>query len=54
MGITRLVLKIIALSLTAVAVVCAIIAYWDRLVEITNFGRMRDRMCVSEYDDFEE
>lgn len=54
MSITRLVLKIIGLSLVAVAVVCAIIAYWDKLVDLTQFGRMKDRMCVSEYDDFEE
>lgn len=56
MGVTRLVLKIVALSLTCVAVICAIIAYWDKLVELTSKGKMvmADGMSVSEYDDFEE
>lgn len=56
MKVTRLVLKIVALSLAAAAAVCAIIAYWDMLVDFTSTGKakFKDRMSVSEYDDYEE
>lgn len=56
MGITRVVLKIVALSLVVVAALCTIVAYWDKLVEMTTGGRTKayDYMAVSEYDDFEE
>ncbi len=57
MNMTRMVLKIIALSLTAAAAVCVTIAYWDSLVEFTHNGKSKfskRRMAVSDYDDFEE
>lgn len=56
MSVTRLVLKIVALSLVAVAIVCTIIAYWDKLLELTTLGKNTafDCMAVSEEDDFEE
>lgn len=57
MNMTRMVLKIIALSLAAAAAVCVTIAYWDSLVEFTNNGKnkfTKRRMSVSDYDDFEE
>lgn len=56
MGITRLVLKIIALSLVAVATICTIVAYWDKLVEMTTGGRKHafDYMSTSEGDTFED
>ncbi|MFI3249670.1 MAG: hypothetical protein R3Y07_01740 [Eubacteriales bacterium] len=56
MKVTTLVLKIIALALAAAAAICAIIAYWDRLIELTDSGRQHfyDRMASSEYDDYEE
>lgn len=56
MGVTRLILKIVALTLVGAAIVCTIIAYWDKLMEVlsTSKNGMQDRMCVSEYDDFEE
>lgn len=57
MNMTRMVLKIIALSLAAAAAVCVTIAYWDNLVEFTANGtaKFRNRkMSVSDYDDFEE
>lgn len=57
MQLTRMVLKVIALSLAAAAAVCVIVAYWDSLIELTNNGKARfkkGRMTVSDYDDFEE
>lgn len=56
MAFTRMVLKIIALSLAAAAAVCVTIAYWDTLLEFTTTGKskLKSRMAVSEYDDFEE
>lgn len=56
MQLTRLVLKVIALSLAAAAAVCVIVAYWDSLVEFTSYGKAKfqSRMSVSDYDDFEE
>ncbi len=56
MQITRLVLKVIALSLAAAAAVCVVVAYWDSLVDLTNSGKskFKSRMAVSDYDDYEE
>lgn len=56
MALTRMVLKIVALSLAAAAVVCVTVAYWDNLLEFASSGKtkFRSRMAVSEYDDFEE
>lgn len=56
MGITRLMLKMIALGLVAAAIVCTIIAYWDKLQELLGVKKVKlqDCMCVSDYDDFEE
>ena len=56
MKIARFVLKIVALSLGAAAMVCAIIAYWDALVELCGHakGKLQRTACASEYDDYEE
>lgn len=56
MTITRLMLKITALSFVIVAAVCTIIAYWDKIVELTakRKSAMVDHMAVSDYDDYEE
>lgn len=56
MKVARFVLKIVALSLTAAAAVCAIIAYWDKLSELGNCAKakIQQRACASEYDDYEE
>lgn len=56
MTITRLMLKITALSFVIVAAVCTIIAYWDKIVEIMSKRSYAvvDHMAVSDYDDFEE
>lgn len=56
MKVARFVLKIVAVSLTVAAAVCAVIAYWDKLVEI--FGCARKRLSLSssacEYEDYED
>lgn len=56
MKVARFVLKIVALSLGAAAVVCAIIAYWDKLAELGACAKEKcQRKVVStEYDDYEE
>lgn len=57
MKTARLVLKIVALSLTLAAVVCALVAYWDKLMELTVFAhkKIKEKTTVnSEYDDYEE
>ncbi|MBO5339875.1 MAG: hypothetical protein J6A62_02620 [Oscillospiraceae bacterium] len=59
MKVARFVLKVVALSLTTAAVVCAIIAYWDKLTELGQnlFGKLQEKkacICKSEYDDYVE
>ena len=59
MKVARLVLKIVALSLGAAAVVCAIIAYWDKIADFFFSLRAKvqeKKVCCckkpSEYDDY--
>ena len=56
MKVARFVLKIVALSLAAAAVVCAIIAYWDGLAELCGSvkGKLSRSAHIDEYDDSEE
>lgn len=57
MKIARLVLKIVAWTLMAGAAVCAVIAYWDKLKELTCCcrGKIKAKTVMnSEYDDYEE
>ena len=56
MKVARLVLKIVALSLSVAALTCAVVAYWNELVELFDCakGKIQRRACVSEYDDYEE
>lgn len=59
MKVARFVLKVVAMSLAAAAVVCAVIAYWDKLVELGQAlcGKVREKkacICLSEYDDYAE
>ncbi|MGE4277201.1 MAG: hypothetical protein AB7E30_08495 [Lawsonibacter sp.] len=56
MKVARFVLKIVALSLGAAAVICAIIAYWDKLADLGDSAKIKIRRtaCPSEYDDYEE
>ena len=41
MKVARFVLKIVALSLTAAGVICAIIAYWDKLAELGDYAKTK-------------
>lgn len=55
MKVARFVLKIVALSLGAAAAVCAIIAYWDNLMELgCGIGeKFKNKTgAPSEYDDY--
>ena len=59
MKVARFVLKVVALSLTAAAIICAVIAYWDKLVDVVLAlgGKMKEKkevLCKSEYDDYVE
>ena len=56
MKIARFVLKIVALPLGAAAVICAMIAYWDKLSELGDCakGKFQRTANPSEYDDYEE
>ena len=49
MKVARFVLKIVALSLTAAGVICAIIAYWDKLAELGDYAKTeRGRLLCKE------
>ena len=60
MKLARFVLKIVAASLAAAALVCAIVAFWDKIMEV--FGCAKSKVCAkakscgcsfpSEYDDY--
>ncbi len=60
MKVARLVLKIVAVLMVAAAAVCAVVAYWDRIVDA--FYAVADKIeekkaeCrfASEYDDYED
>ncbi len=57
MKTARFVLKIVALALGTAAAVCAIIAYWDRLLAIGTGAAEKLKKkagCPSEYDDYED
>ena len=57
MKVARFVLKIVALSLTTAAVVCAVIAYWDKVAEFCGWAgeKLRKKAaCATEYDDYVE
>lgn len=54
MKVARFVLKIVAISLAAAAVVCCVIAYWDRLTAcVSAVGNKLGVKCRgAEYDDY--
>jgi len=60
MKIARFVLKIVALSLASAALICAVIAYWDKIAELfhcagSKLQEKKNRVCyASEYDDYVE
>lgn len=54
MKVARFVLKIVAAALTLAAVVCAVIAFWDKIADVVE--AVQDKCCKTcrpaEYDDF--
>jgi len=59
MKVARFVLKVVAASLVAAAAICAIIAYWDKIVDtsLSLYGKVKEKkkyICKSEYDDYVE
>ena len=60
MKIARFVLKIVAASLAVAALACAIVAYWDKIMELfccaKSKGTAKAKSCgcnyPSEYDDY--
>lgn len=57
MKVARFVLKIVALALAIAAAVCAIIAYWDKLLELGTCAGEKLKKTAgrpSEYDDYVE
>ena len=60
MKVARFVLKIVAVLMVAAAAVCAVVAYWDRIVDA--FYAVADKIeekkaecrVASEYDDYED
>lgn len=56
MKTARFVLKIVSMSLAAAAVICAIIAYSDKLGELAVCAKskLNKSACSSEYEDYEE
>ena len=57
MKVARFVLKIVALSLATAAAVCAVIAYWDKLLELGTCAGEKLKKTAgrhSEYDDYVE
>ena len=57
MKVARFVLKIVAVSLATAAAVCAVIAYWDRLLELGTCAGEKLKKTAgrpSEYDAYVE
>ena len=59
MKVARFVLKVVAAALVTAAAVCAVIAYWDKLVSLgkSAYGKIRaarEIVCCDEYTDYVE
>lgn len=59
MKVARFVLKVVAASLVAAAAICAIIAYWDKIVDtsLSLYSKVKEKkacICKSEYEDYVE
>lgn len=54
MKVARFVLKIVALSLTIAAAACAVIAYWDKLVELGTCAskKIHTKACDKDYEEY--
>ena len=60
MKVARFVLKIVAVCMAVAAVVCAVVAYWDKIMDLfyTAADKMEEKKAdcrfASEYDDYED
>ena len=60
MKTARFILKIVAVALAAAAVVCAIIAFWDSIMDLFDSiadkleEKKANRRFASEYDDYDD
>lgn len=62
MKAARFVLTLVAMALTIAAAVCAVVVYWDKVMEFVNYAKEKlatvkaPAACAecSEYDDFVE
>ena len=59
MKVARFVLKIVAASLIVAAAVCAVIAYWDKIVDASLglYSKVKEKkacICKTEYEDYVE
>ena len=60
MKTARFVLKIVAAVMAAAAVVCAVIAFWDSIMDLFDTiadkleEKKADRSFASEYDDYDD
>ena len=59
MKVARFVLKIVAASLILAAAVCAVIAYWDKIVDASLglYAKVKEKkacVCKTEYEDYVE
>ena len=52
MKVARFVLKIVSLCLAVAALVCCIIAYWDKVTEAVQFVSSKLSRRSAEYDDY--
>ena len=60
MKAARFVLKIVAVAMAAATVACAVVAYWDKIVDFCYSiadrveEKKADRRFAAEYDDFDD
>jgi len=59
MKVARFVMKCVAFGLLVGAAVCAVVAYWDKILDL--FYNLKDKVeekkaaiCTSEYDDYDD
>ena len=54
MKVARFILKVTAISLAVAAVVCTVIAYWDKLTELCGSVGSKVHRSSAEYEDYVE
>lgn len=60
MKTARFILKIVAVAMAAAAVACAVVAYWDKIMDLVDSiadkveEKKANHCFASEYDDYDE